>query len=318
MRHYELVVVLSPVLSQEDASGVWDRIKELINQHGGDISQEEQWGMRRLAYPIRRGGQTFLEGNYLLTRFSTDTVVPIELEAHLKLSQEVLRSLTVKCEPPKPAPPVPEGAVAAQAEGEELAVEAPVASQIDELQTTEVPEAEGEELAVEEPVASLTEELEATVVPEAEGEELAVEEPVASLTEELEATVVPEAEGEELAVEEPVASLTEELEATVVPEAEGEELPVEAPVASLTEELEATVVPEAEAEELAVEEPIAYQTDQLETEGAIDAEAGETQADQPPLPQSEELEADEETITPQIEEPQPVDMPTPTAEDPRE
>ncbi len=116
MRHYELVVVLSPILSQEDSSGAWERIKELINRHGCDITQEEQWGMRRLAYPIRRAGQTFLEGNYLLTRFSTDTSVPRELEAHLGLSEDVLRSLIVKSAPPKPAPPVLDQAVAVVAE----------------------------------------------------------------------------------------------------------------------------------------------------------------------------------------------------------
>ena len=68
MRHYELVVVLSPILSPEESSGSWERIKDIISQDGGDITKEEQWGMRRLAYPIRKAGQTFLEGNYILTR----------------------------------------------------------------------------------------------------------------------------------------------------------------------------------------------------------------------------------------------------------
>ena len=68
MRHYEVVVVLSPIMSPEESSGAWDQIKQVVSEHGGEITQEEQWGTRRLAYPIRKAGQTFLEGNYLLTR----------------------------------------------------------------------------------------------------------------------------------------------------------------------------------------------------------------------------------------------------------
>ena len=107
MRHYELIVVLSPILSQEEAAGEWDRIKSLAHRNGGD-PYEERWGMRRLAYPIKKAGQTFLEGNYLLTRFSSDTVAPPELEAHLRLSESVLRYLLTKSGPPESTPPSPQ------------------------------------------------------------------------------------------------------------------------------------------------------------------------------------------------------------------
>ena len=100
--------MLSPILSQEEASGEWDRIKSLVNRNGGGDPYEERWGMRRLAYPIKKAGQTFLEGNYLLTRFSSDTVVPPELEAHLRLSESVLRYLLTKSGPPESTPPSPQ------------------------------------------------------------------------------------------------------------------------------------------------------------------------------------------------------------------
>lgn len=100
--------MLSPILSQEEASGEWDRIKSLVNGNGGGDPYEERWGMRRLAYPIKKAGQTFLEGNYLLTRFSSDTVVPPELEAHLRLSESVLRYLLTKSGPPESTPPSPQ------------------------------------------------------------------------------------------------------------------------------------------------------------------------------------------------------------------
>ena len=105
MRHYELMVVLSPILSAEEVADSKDRIKVLIDQQGGTITREDQWGMRRLAYPIRKAGQTFLEGNYLLTHFATEGVLSRTLEGQLNLSEDVLRYLVVKSEPPKPSQP---------------------------------------------------------------------------------------------------------------------------------------------------------------------------------------------------------------------
>ena len=98
MRQYELVVVFSPILSDEDKTSSRDRIKQLIANGGGEITLEEDWGMRRLAYPIRKGSQTFLEGSYFLTRFSTDTVAPRELEPQLNLGENILRYLLVNAD----------------------------------------------------------------------------------------------------------------------------------------------------------------------------------------------------------------------------
>ena len=128
MRHYELMVVLSPILSAEEVAGSKDRIKVLIDQQGGTITREDQWGMRRLAYPIRKAGQTFLEGNYLLTHFATEGVLSRDLEGQLNLSEDVLRYLVVKSEPPKPVQPVADEASPAPEGVEEDAASSPVAS----------------------------------------------------------------------------------------------------------------------------------------------------------------------------------------------
>jgi small subunit ribosomal protein S6 len=136
------------VLSQEESSGAWDGVKQLIIERGGEITQEEQWGMRRLAYPIRKAGQTFLEGNYLLTRFSMDTVVPRELDSHLTLAENVLRFLVVRSEAPKIVAPPPEPTV--MAEVEEAEAEEPVVAEVEEAEAgepvvTETDEADDEE-----------------------------------------------------------------------------------------------------------------------------------------------------------------------------
>jgi len=116
LRHYELVVILSPMLNQEQASDTWGKIKGFISNRDAEIFHEETWGTRRLAYSIRKGAHHFLEGTYHLTRFSTETPFNKELETFLRLDEQVLRSMVVVGDPPKPvsetaavvAPPVVE------------------------------------------------------------------------------------------------------------------------------------------------------------------------------------------------------------------
>ncbi len=107
MRHYELVTILSPMLNQEDASATWDEIKTFISNRDGEITAEQVWGTRRLAYPIRKGNYNFLEGSYYLSSFTSDNSFNRDLENYLRLHDNVLRSLVVRCDGPladRPAP----------------------------------------------------------------------------------------------------------------------------------------------------------------------------------------------------------------------
>ena len=117
MRHYELVVVLSPMLNQEQASTAWGRVKDFITNRSAELDHEETWGTRRLAYAIKKGPYHFLEGSYHLTRFSADTPFNQELLTFLRLDEQVLRSLLTVTGPPQPIPepaPVAQVAVAEQ------------------------------------------------------------------------------------------------------------------------------------------------------------------------------------------------------------
>ena len=123
MRHYELVVVLSPMISPDEAGQAWERIKGYITNREAEIVHEERWGTRRLAYPVKKGQYQFLEGNYHLTRFATEQSFNRELENYLKLDDQVLRSLVTATlteeelaahaaqtrapRPPRPAPGAP-------------------------------------------------------------------------------------------------------------------------------------------------------------------------------------------------------------------
>ena len=139
MRHYELVVILSPMLNQEQASDTWGKIKGFISNRDAEIFHEETWGTRRLAYSIRKGAHHFLEGTYHLTRFSTETPFNKELETFLRLDEQVLRSMVVVGDPPKPV-------------SETAAVVAPPV--VEEIETPEEPAVVVEEAVEDAPAAA--------------------------------------------------------------------------------------------------------------------------------------------------------------------
>ena len=241
MRHYELITVLSPILNQEQSVEAWDRIKDFITNREAEIVREQNWGTRRLAYPIHKGAHHFLEGTYYLTIFSTEKPFNQELETFLRLDERVLRSLVIATGPPAPEPaPLPTPVAQDEEPAQEAAIESPQDGlEPDGVETAvAVAEAVDEEPAVEEAPAA---ESEAVVeeAPAAESEVVVDEAPAA----ESEAVVdeAPAAESEAVVDEAPAA----ESEAVVeeAPVAESEAVVEEAPVA----ESEA-VVEEAEPE----------------------------------------------------------------------
>lgn len=89
---YELVLVISPEVVEEKFEATIDNVSRFITGRGGTISDIERLGKRRLAYPIRHFG----EGSYVLARFKLKTTFGKELEANLKISEEVLRHLLIR------------------------------------------------------------------------------------------------------------------------------------------------------------------------------------------------------------------------------
>ena len=92
LRDYELVLIISPEVEEEKFNATIDNISQFITGKGGIISNVERWGKRRLAYPIEH----FMEGNYVLTQFKLKPALNKELEANLRISEELLRHLLVK------------------------------------------------------------------------------------------------------------------------------------------------------------------------------------------------------------------------------
>lgn len=157
MRDYELVVVLSPEVGDEGYPATVERINNFIQERGGEIKNVDQWGRRRLAYPVRR----FLEGFYAVTRFAAEPTVIRPLEANLDLAEDVLRHLVIKLEEAQlaAAVAVPARAAAAAAPAAESAPAAEAAPAAEEP----APEAE----AAPEPAAEAEAEAEPAAEPAA-------------------------------------------------------------------------------------------------------------------------------------------------------
>jgi len=92
LHQYELVTILSPQLGEEELPGAVERITNFITGRGGEVAEVDQWGRRRLAYPIQR----FTEGTYVVTQLSLDATRAAELDANLRISEEVIRHLLVR------------------------------------------------------------------------------------------------------------------------------------------------------------------------------------------------------------------------------
>ena len=111
MRHYELVFVLKPTMTEEEMASKVEQIQNLITSNGGEIYNFEKWGRRELAYPI----QKFNTGYYYILNFKTEnSELPQKLEYNLRLDEDIIRFLNFKVKPPKKEEQTPEVAEATE------------------------------------------------------------------------------------------------------------------------------------------------------------------------------------------------------------
>lgn len=92
LHEYELVVILSPDIPEDAVAGGIDKVHQAITTRGGQIDDVNNWGRRRLAYPIKRN----LEGTYFVTQMKMDPEQVVALENNLRISEDVLRHLVVR------------------------------------------------------------------------------------------------------------------------------------------------------------------------------------------------------------------------------
>ncbi len=94
LRNYELILIIKPEIAEEKFDAALNSISQLVAKGEGTLNEMEKWGKRALAYPIGH----FVEGNYVLTRFTLKPALCRELEASLQVSEDVLRYLLIRTE----------------------------------------------------------------------------------------------------------------------------------------------------------------------------------------------------------------------------
>ena len=94
MNKYELAVVVSAKIEDEDRAATIEKVKEYITRFGGTVTEVDEWGKKRLAYEIQKSHEAY----YYFIQFESDSVCPNEVEAHVRIMEPVIRYLCVKVE----------------------------------------------------------------------------------------------------------------------------------------------------------------------------------------------------------------------------
>ena len=92
MNKYETVFILTPVLSDAQMKEAVDKFTTFLTGNGAEIVNEENWGLRKLAYPIQKKSTGF----YQLLEFKADPSVISKLEVNFRRDERVIRFLTFR------------------------------------------------------------------------------------------------------------------------------------------------------------------------------------------------------------------------------
>ncbi|MDR1004481.1 MAG: 30S ribosomal protein S6 [Prevotellaceae bacterium] len=92
MNQYETVFILTPVLSDVQMKEAVDKFKDILTAEGAEIVNEENWGLKKLAYPIQKKSTGF----YQLIEFNAEPAVVDKLEINFRRDERVIRFLTFR------------------------------------------------------------------------------------------------------------------------------------------------------------------------------------------------------------------------------
>ena len=88
--NYEVVYIMDPSIGEEATASLMEKFSALTAEHG-TVTEVDDWGTRRLAYPIN----DLQEGHYVLMTFTSDPSFPAELDRVMKITDGIIRSLIV-------------------------------------------------------------------------------------------------------------------------------------------------------------------------------------------------------------------------------
>ncbi|MFC2324648.1 MAG: 30S ribosomal protein S6 [Bacteroides sp.] len=92
MNHYETVFIATPVLSDTQVKETVEKFRSFITGNGGEMENEENWGLKKLAYPIQKKEN----GYYFLFQFAAAGDIVDRLETQFRRDERIIRFLTVR------------------------------------------------------------------------------------------------------------------------------------------------------------------------------------------------------------------------------
>src|SRR5512145_741043 len=105
MAIYESIFIINPNLTDEETNGIIKKMQDVVAKQGGEMLKFEDWGKKKLAYEIKKQKR----GHYAFFQFKGTPAAIAELERTYKLTDSVIKFLSVKLEkelrvkaPPKP------------------------------------------------------------------------------------------------------------------------------------------------------------------------------------------------------------------------
>jgi small subunit ribosomal protein S6 len=124
MRKYETIFITRPELGEDDLKGLTEKVQEVITGMNGECTRLEDWGLRKLAYPVKKCAR----GRYYYMNFSGNSDLIAELERRMRLDDKIIRYQSVKLDKDAEIAPAPE---------EKPAVQQATAEEIEETAATE-------------------------------------------------------------------------------------------------------------------------------------------------------------------------------------
>lgn len=97
-RSYELTCLVSPDYTQEELAKVNESITQVITNHGGEITETQDWGKRELAYTLKKAGKKYDQACYLHFQFKAEASQATVIKETINITEQVIRFLLVNQE----------------------------------------------------------------------------------------------------------------------------------------------------------------------------------------------------------------------------
>ena len=92
MNKYELAVAVSAKIEDDERAATIDKVKAYVERFGGQITNIDEWGKRRLAYEVQHMKEAF----YYFIQFDAEPAAPAEIEDNIRLMENIVRFLCVR------------------------------------------------------------------------------------------------------------------------------------------------------------------------------------------------------------------------------